>query len=311
MNNIYSFIHFILLFFFSGRTSRREIRKLLWERLFWRIKRAKVGRHGSKVHTHSFLFDDDDDDTERSIATTAAATPYCALTIHSQNRSSQKNSNNNYPIHLTQRSSFFTCCGYTIDLSNKHSLCSSTGDIISRRSTICKSSTNPTSNNNNNNNNNNNSSPKKNRNYSHSPVSLSSFDRNLRHQTISLRLNDDDDDNNNNNPRHQQQTSRRRATTVIHCFRHIPSSTVTSTSITNHSLTLNKDSIFIRRSISEERTFSSIEIPPLDTSDTPMTTITGGDNPKTSSSKDITDSTVFVPNHLDDKQLPAYIVETC
>jgi hypothetical protein len=42
-----------------------------------------------------------------------------------------------------------------------------------------------------------------------------------------------------------------------------------------------------------------------------MTTITGGDNPKTGSSKDITDSTVSVQNHLDDKQLPAYIVETC
>ncbi len=301
----------MFFYFFSGRTSRREIRKLLWERLFWRIKRAKVGRHGSKVHTHSFLFDDDDDDdTERSIATTtAAATPYCALTIHSQNRSFRKNSNTNYPIHLTRRSSFFTCCGYTIDLSNKHSLHSSNGDIISRRSTICKSSTNTTTNNNNNNNNN--ISPKKPRTHSQSPLSLSSFDRNLRQQTISLRLNNDDNNNNNNNGNHHQQTTRRRATTVIHCFRRIPSSTVTSTSIANHSLTLNKDSLFIRRSISEERTISSIEISPIDISDTPTTTIEGEDNAKISSSKDITDSTVFTPNRLDEKQLSAYIVETC
>jgi hypothetical protein len=299
-----------LIFSFSGRTSRREIRKLLSECLFWRIKRAKAGRHGSKIHAHAFLFDDDDEDTERSIATTAA-TPYCALTIHSQNRPSylsQQSSHNNYPIHLARKSTFFTCCGFTIDLSRKHSIYSSNGDITSRRPTICKSPGNATTTNNHNtNNNNNNNSPKKYRNYSHSPVLLSSSDRSLQQQTACLKSNDDDDDNNNNN----QSTTPPRATTVVHCFRHMPSSTVTS--IGNHTLRFNTDPPFTRRSIAEDKGSSSVETLPYNTIDAPTTTITitDVDNPNINSIKGITDAIVVVQNHLEEQPLPAYIIETC
>lgn len=301
---------FYYYYYSSGRTSRREIRKLLWECLFWRIKRAKANRQGSKIHTHSFLFDDDDDDTERSIATTAV-TPYCALTIHSQNRSSYlsrnssshtNNNNSNYPIQLPRRSSFYTCCGFTIDLSHKQSLYSSNGDVTSRRSTICKS---PTSNNNiNNNNKHTHASPRKFRTYSHSPLSLSSFDRKLRRQNqqqISYLKSDDD-------IHHQLYTRSRASTTIVHSFRHRPSSTTTS--ITNHSVTLNTDTIFPRRSISEAQGCSSVDTLPLsNTSDTP--TITDVNNENTNSVENTTESTVVVENLLKEEILPAYIIETC
>ena len=168
------------MFCFSGRTSRREIRKLLWEGLFWRFKRAKVNRQGSRINTHSFLFDDDEE-TERSIPT-INPTPYSALSNQSQTRPnyfSQQSSNNTSPFPISQRSSFFNCCGFTIDLSHKHSEYSSNGDATSRRSTVCKSITN--------------TSPRKFRTYSHSPKSLPSFDKNLhlQQQPASYKLSND------------------------------------------------------------------------------------------------------------------------
>ncbi len=288
---------FSYLNFWSGRTSRREIRKLIWDRLFWRIKRVKAARHGSKIHTHSFLFDDDDDDTERSIATTTAAAPYCALSLHSQNRFnylSRQNSNNNYPNQFARQSSLFDCCGFTVDLSRKHSAQSSNGDVTSRRATVCKSSTNTTTNNNTN-------SPKKSRAYSHSSISLSSFDRNLRQQQlVSSRLSDD-----NNN----QLTNRRRTATAVHCLRYLPSST--RTSIADHSFTFNTDSLPTRRSISEEKERSSIETLPLTISKESRPTTTGVQNVILNSIKDITDSNILEKNPIKERQLSAYIVETC
>jgi hypothetical protein len=273
------------IFFSSGRTSRREIRKLLCEYLFWRFKRAKNSRHGSKIHTHSFLFDDDDDDTERSIATTTAGTPYCALTIHSQNRPnhlSRQNSTNNYSMNFTRKASFFTCCGLTVNLSHKHSVHSSNGDIPSRRSTIFKSSVNA--------NNNQNNSPQKVCTYLHSPKSSISSERNLRpQQTICLKLIDDV----NNSA-----ANRRRASTIVHCLRNLPSST-----ISNPLSTLSSDTLFTRRSISEENQRKPIE--------TSTMTMTGVEDGTMNTIKDRIDSIVLTQNPLDEKTLPAYIIETC
>jgi hypothetical protein len=258
------------------------------EHLFWRFKRVKGNRHGSRVNTHSFLFDDDDDDTERSIATTTAATPYCALTIHSQNRPtylSRQNSNNNYSVHLARKSSFFTCCGLTVDLSHKHSIhSSSNGDITSRRSTICKLATNP-----------NNNSPKKIQTYSPKSPEI-----NLRtQQTVCLKFIDD----NNNSA-----VNRRRAATIVHCLRQLPSST-----ISNPSSTVTSDLLFSRRSISEDNECLSIETLKPNISETSSSmTMTGVEDGKINSMRDRIDSIVLTQNHLDEQQtLPAYIIETC
>jgi len=274
------------------------MRKLLWECLFWRFKRAKSVYRGSKMQTHSFLFDDDDD-TDHSIATTPA-THHSALTTHSQNRFnylSRQNSNSNYPIHLSsKKSSIFTCCGLTIDLSNKHSLYSSNGDLTSRRSTICKSSTNTTTATNNNNNNQN--SPGKFRTFSHSPRS-STFDRNLRRQkTVCY------PQNNVNHP----SISRQRASTIVHCFRNLPPTTVTA--VANPSLTLNTDSPTVRRSISKDKERTSIEKLPSNTSNL-LSTPKSVYNANMNSTKDIITSTVSIQNHLEEEPLSAYIVETC
>jgi hypothetical protein len=130
-------------------------------------------------------------------------------------------------------------------------------------------------------------------------MSLSSFERNLRQQqTDCLKLTD-----NNNN----QSSNRRRATTVVHCLRHNPSSTITS--IADHSLTLNTDILFTRRSISEEKIRLPIETLPLNTSDTRITTSV--DNANINIRKDTTDSTAIIQNQLTGQQLPAYIIETC
>lgn len=286
----------------SGRTSRREIRKLLWERLFWRIKRVRDERRGSKIHTHSFL-SDDDDDTDRSIATTAGATPYYALTMHSQHRLnylSRQNSTVNYSTSFARKSSFFTCCGFAIDLSNKHSVYSSTADITSRRSTIFKSSFN------NNHQNNHNPSPRKSRTYSHSPMSLPSYDRSLRnHHTVCLKLIDD-----NTNNHHS--TIRRHSATVVHCFRPL------STSIMNPSTTNNSYTDSVRPSISEEKEQSSIETFPQRTSNAtltppppPPTTTMNLDNTNANSTRDTADSTESGESHTQEEVLPAYIIETC
>ena len=271
----------------SGRTSRREIRKLLWEHLFGRFKRVKNNRHGSKIHTHSFLFDDDDEDTERSLATTTAASPYCALTLHSQKRSSylsRQNSANNYSVHLGRKSSFFTCCGFTVDLSHKPSVDSSNGDIGSRRSTVCKSTANPMNN-----------SPRKGRSYSpKSPSLLSDPHLRARH-SVCLRLIEDNN--------HDSAVDQRRATTIVHCLRHLPPST-----ISNPLSTVNFDSSFPRRSVDEERKRSTIETSKLNVSEASSMTMAGLED-------GMINSTVSAPpNHPDEQSqppLPAYIVETC
>jgi hypothetical protein len=282
------------MFFFSGQTSRREIRKLLSECLFWRFKRAKASRHGSKTHTHLFLFDDEDEETERSLATTGV-TPHSALAIHSQNRANcsvRENSNGNYSIQNTRQPSLFTCCGYTIDLSQRHSSHSSNTDTPSRRSTICKSITT-------NNNNHHHFSPKKSGNHSQSRMSLciSPFDRHLRQQKIVS------NESNNDKPR---LPGRRRASTVAQCFRDVPSATVT-----NKSPSLNTETTSDHRSISKEMVASPIEILPFNTMSDSSTLTTGVYNENYNPKIETIDSSIFVQNNLEEQQLPAYIVETC
>ncbi|CAF0728017.1 unnamed protein product [Adineta steineri] len=275
----------------SGRTSRREMRKLLWECFFWRIKRKRASRHGSKIQTHSFLFDDDDD-TDHSVATTAN-TPYCALTIHSQNRSnylSRQNSNNNTYNNL-RKSSIFTCCGFSVNLSNKQSLCSSNGDLTSRRSTICKSSTNTTTNITNNNIYN---SPRKIRNISHSPRSLSSFDRHLRRQQTVCYTS-----NNDNN----QSIIRPRASTIVNSFKNLPSATLTP--VVNPTIILSTDSTSISKQEEGE------ECLPIETLPSKTSNLSSPSIDINNANKDNIDSTVFVQNHLEKEPSPAYIVETC
>lgn len=174
---------------------------------------------------------------------------------------------------------------------------SSNGDVASRRSTICRTSMN------------NPNSPRKTRTYSHSPLSLSSSERHLRQHyqqqqsTTSTKSNTDDNNNNDNN-----RQSTRRASTVVQCFRHRPSSTITT--IANRSSLPNTELIFTRRSISEERPSSSIETVPLNPSVTPTTT--NIDNGKINSITNPTiNSFVITENQLDEPILPAYIVETC
>ena len=226
--------------------------------------------------------------------------------MHSQHRLSylsRQNSSTNYPPSLERKSSFFTCCGFKIDLSHKHSIYSSSADITSRRSTICKSSFN--------NHHNQNYSPRKSRTYSHSPASLPFYDRSLRnHHTVCLKLIDDNANNNNN---HHHSTIRRHSATVVHCFRPLPTTNMNSSMITN------SYSPSLRPSISEEKEYSTIETFPQPTSNAtvsstpspPIITTTNFDNTNANSTQDTIDSTESIQSHSQDEIQPAYIIETC
>jgi hypothetical protein len=293
-------------YFFSGRTSRREIRKLLRECFLWRFQRTRTGHRSSRIHTHSSLFDDDDDDTERSIATTAPATttttsttPYCALSSHSHARSHHMSSS----MKKSRQGSSFTCCGLTIDLSHKHSSDLSNGDSLSRHSTIGKTATNYTNPNclSATTTNHYHYSPRKNRTYSQSPMSLSSFDRHLeQQQNLSYKSN-----------RNTNRTlARRRATTAVHCFRHLPSSTIAS--ITNKSLTFNADPTSIRSSISNDNDCSSNSILQPNPSDSPSMPVLDAyptDSPIMQDKAHVVTS--CVKNDFEEQPLAAYVVETC
>ena len=293
----------------SGRTSRREIRKLLWECFFWRFHRTKRGRQGSRIHTHSSLFDDDDDDTERSIATTGAS-PYCALTGQSQARAhhlARHSSHGNGSFQgATARTSLLTCCGISVDLSQKHSSFSFHGvEASSRHSTLGKCSiqypyTNPilpiT--------NQYYYSPRKRHTYSQSPMSLSSFDRHL----------DTQKSNSSTSARDSNRAmTRRRTTTAVHCFRHLPTSTLSS--ITSKSLRQRSESKAIPSSICKENDSSADSILQTQTFDSHSNSNNVIDVRLTdiNPSEDmIQSSSTLVQNTLDETEpLPASVVETC
>lgn len=127
---------------FSGRTSRLEIRKLLSECLFWRCQRTQIDQNEIKYPPNLFLFDEDDD-TDRSNQGQGTAS-YSALGTklpQRQNYLTPKSSTGNYSLQPSQTSnanSVLNCCGFTINLSHKHSNSfytkSTTDDFSTRRS---------------------------------------------------------------------------------------------------------------------------------------------------------------------------------
>lgn len=208
-----------------------------------------------------------------------------------------------------------TCCGITVDLSQKHSSSScngggggggaSGGDPSSRHSTLGKCSmhypyTNPimpiT--------NQYYYSPRKRRTYSQSPMSLSSFDRHLEQQPKSSISSASAKDSN-------RALTRRRTTTAIHCFRHLPASTLGS--ISNKSTRFHPESKVIASSISKENDSSADSMLQTQTLDSHSNNIIDIDLPDKNSAEDmIQSSSTTVQNTLDETHiLPAYIVETC
>lgn len=160
-----------------------------------------------KYPAHSFLFDEDDD-TDRSVQAQGSI-PYSPVKTPLSNRYSYltpKSSGGNYSLQQHRGSNattLFTCCGFSIDLSHKHSYSSNSKSVLddssTRRSTICK---NP------------NLSSKN----LGPPSFISSNDRFTRQQkTVCYRS------TNTNRP-----ITRRRAATVVHCSRNTPVSTITS-----------------------------------------------------------------------------------
>ena len=250
------------------------------------------------MNTHSFLVDDDDDYTDRSIAPTVTS-PSSTLPHQTQNRSHpllQQNSYGNQSLQSSRKPTRFTCCGFTVDLSPKNVGYSSNGDTSSRHSTIGKSTANTV------NDNDYHHMARKSRTCSQSPISLSPFDRHLRQQkTISYKSNADQ----------HRPTTRRRATTVVHCSRHLPSSTITS--IADKSMTLTNESAVADRSVSRENERAPLQPAHSHQSDTSSISSPSDMvfNASITSAKTKTMSTASLQNTLDERSLSAYVVETC
>jgi len=131
---------------FSGRTSRQEIRKLLWECLLWRIQRTEVGQFELKLPPPS-LSVEDDDDTDRSLQAhgSSSCTMFPSRSSVRNHNLSPQSSYSNHSLKQTRSLSpttplFLMCCGFTIDLSHKqqqHSnLSRSPLDSISARQSL-------------------------------------------------------------------------------------------------------------------------------------------------------------------------------
>lgn len=215
---------------FSGRTSRLEIRKLLWECLFWRFQRTPIDQ---KDPGHSFLFDDDED-TDRFVQGQVQLSH--AKVSHRSNYLTPKSSMGNYslqPSHTSSSATSFACCGFTIDLSQKPTTTlyprPNWDDSTARRSLKTKKSVS--------------SSPSKNLCVQ---SSISSTDRTMKPQRSICY-----GSNNFNRP-----ITRRRAATVVHCSRKAPLSTITTleTSLPK-SLSKNK------MNLSREKFPSIVDIP--------------------------------------------------
>ncbi|CAF1268440.1 unnamed protein product [Adineta steineri] len=261
----------IIFAILSGRTSRLEIRKILWECLFWRFKRTQSDRNEAKYPAHAFLFNDDDDDTDRSVQ--LQGTTYSALTVQLSSRHnnlSPKLSNGNYSLELSQTSagtSIFTCCGYSIDLSPKTSHTSYTKsgfeESSSRRSIVNK-----------------NPNPLLAKTASYPQSSPSSLnDRLLRTQKSVCYRTD-------NTPR---QITKRRATTLVNCSRNRPSST--NTTIVPP----------IPISLSNEK------LPPS----APIIDIPSASNDECKPIINLTEPPMIMQTDYIEPLLPAYIIETC
>jgi hypothetical protein len=229
-----------------------------------------------KYPAHAFLFEDDED-TDRSLQPQGSA-PYCSLPVQSPSRSnnlSPQTSGNFSSQHsrTSTATSLFTCCGFTIDLSNNQPTSSTSksvlDDSLTRRSTLNKMP-NPLS-----------------KIASYPQSSLSPDDRTFRQQkTVCYRSNI------SNRP-----NTRRRATTVVHCSSKRPSATLTTLTSPHNSS--------IHQSISKERQYLNFEkLSP--TNDIPLTIKDG-----MKITINITEPPIIIQTDCDEPQLPAYIIETC
>jgi hypothetical protein len=229
-----------------------------------------------KYPTHTFLFDDDDD-TDRS-GQGQGTTSYSTLTNKLSNRQSYltpKSSGGNYSLQQTRAPttpSLFTCCGFTIDLSQKSSYSSNSkspiDDSLTRRSTLNRKPTFSSS-----------------KNLSVESA-ISSNNRVIRQQkTVCYRS------TNINRP-----IIRRRATTVVDCSRDTPVTTMT---------TLTNKSSPIQRSISKEKRFSLFE------KSTPIIDIPPTTKDGCQTNMNLTESLIIVQTDCDELPLPASIIERC
>jgi hypothetical protein len=230
-----------------------------------------------KYPGHKFLFEDDDD-MDRS-GQVPPVSSYSVLTAQLSNRPTYltpKSSIGNYSFQQSRAStaaSFFTCCGFTIDLSHKHSYSSSSrsthDDILTRRPTMNKHS---------------NHFPSK----SLSPQSSTpSHDRSFKQQkSVCYRS------SLTNRP-----GTRRRATTVIHCSHSTPVSTVTT--LTNKPST-------IHRSISNEKQCLPFEklSPIIDINSTTT-------KDRYQANMNLNETSIILQTDCDELPLPASIIETC
>lgn len=259
---------------FSGRTSRLEIRKLLWECLFWRFQRVPIDQNEFKYPTHSFLFDDEYE-PDRSIQGQGHRPSYSTLTTKLSSRQnyltpkSSMGNNSLQPSNLSSAAStLFTCCGFTIDLSQKQPSSlytrSTCDDLPTRRSLKTKKtqmSSSPTNN-----------------------LSVqSSNDRTMKEQrSVCYRP------NNSNRP-----ITRRRAATVVHCSRKtsLPTMTTLESSLPQ---SFSKPKLH-----SSQEKFSSIVDLPSTNKDTYRATIY------------LNEPSIIIQTDRDELPLPASIIERC
>ncbi|CAF1107901.1 unnamed protein product [Rotaria sordida] len=281
----------IIFAIMSGRTSRLEIRKLLWECLFWRFKRTQADHHEMTFTKHSFLVGDDDDDynnnnnnnnTDRSMKPNGR-TSYHTLRRQSSNYLTSKTSNGN---DLTQKfrtssttASYFTCCGFTIDLSHKPT-CSSNSRISLHNSSLSRSTVNKSPN----------RVLSKTCSYpqSSNSTSLSLNDQKYRQRSTSCRS-----------------ANRPRSAAAVHCLYNPSSSRITTR--TNSSLILStttttnspnhRNQLKENQSITFDKLSSTIEKSRI--------------NDEYKININLTESSTIIQTDFNEPLPPAYIIETC
>ncbi|UJR13480.1 hypothetical protein I4U23_000494 [Adineta vaga] len=264
----------IIFAILSGQTSRLEIRKILWECLFWRFKRTQSDRSTTKYPAHAFIFTDDDEDTDRSVQ--IQGTPYSGLNLRQNNNNlSPKLSSGNYSFQLSQTSnstSVFNCCGFSIDLSNKNSHMSHS-KIFLDESSSRRSFNNVTSN----------KILAKTASYPQSKAS-SPNDCLLRPQkTVCYRS--------TNVPR---PITRRRATTLVQARRNTPASIKTTLTTTVYPSILQENQY-----LASEKLPSIIDIPSTTKEESNIDLIASPD------------PSLPISTDCNEPLLPAYIIETC
>ena len=252
-----------------------EIRKILWECLFWRFQRTPIDQKEMKYPAHSFLFDEDDD-TDRFVQGQGqiSHSNLTAKLSHRPNYLTPKSSMGNHslqPSHASSAATNFTCCGFTIDLSQKQASMlyprPNWDESAARRSLKTKKSI-P-------------SSPLKNLCVQ---SSISSTDRTMQPQRSICY-----GSNNANRP-----ITRRRAATVVHCSQKTPLSTVTTLE-SSIPKSLSKSKI----SLSREKFSSIVDLPSTGKDHGYKTTIY------------LTEPSVIIQTDEEEILSPASIIERC